>query len=645
MKGNVVGIAVLVILALMLISLIPSAHSTNASTDAEVTVIFQFGNQQVMSANIVLPQDNHTAIKATELAAQQLDLQLDYSWSSYGAYVYQIGWEENNWSGTGYYWHLMVWQNGSYEWQNSNVGASSLILHNGEVISWVYTADNPNWVPYEGSLAYPGHYNVWATPRGNINNTATGFYNVTASDLIWKFKGQSQWGFSSTPVFGDGRVFVADDNGLYALGINGELIWNNSKGAAGYYGIASPTLYGNYVIIGTLDRYVRAFYINNGTVAWETYIGEDITSAPVVDIVNKVPMVFVATFNLNSTGKLYALYLENGTIAWNLTLMGSNYFGIPAINGGKIIVPIAGIEDTNYNWEPPYGIECINENGTYAWNYTTSSSVRSTPAIESGRIYFVTTGGELISLSMNGSEIWSYPIGTSTSSPSIHNGIIYVGNYSGYLCAIEDEGASASLMWDVKLNGPVQAGVVYSSGKIIAVTNTNDGTLYVFNSTGYKILNYTPQPENYILSSPVIADSYVLVASNNGYLYAFGNNSTLPQINSVFHETAYVGQPIRVLVNTTQEYQAILYYKNVSGDEYHAVWMNYTNGEYVGYIPPQNTTGIVYYYVTLVDSNGNSRSSSVQTAQVNQEVPEFSYIPVLIIALVAILLIRNKVRG
>ena len=645
MKRNVVRIAVLGFLTLMVLSLVPSVHSENLSTNTEVTVIFQFGNQQVMSANVVLPQDNHTAIKATELAAQQLDLQLNYSWSSYGAYVYQIGWEKNDWSGTGYYWHLMVWQNGSYKWQNSNVGASSLILNNGEVISWVYTADNPNWVPYEGALAYPGHYNIWVTPRGNMNNTATGLYNVTGDNLIWKFKGQSQWGFSSTPVVGNGMVFIADEDALYALGMDGQLIWNNSKGAAGYYGIASPTLYGNYVIIGTIDKYVRAFYTNNGTLAWETYIGEDITSAPVVDIVNKVPMLFVASFNLNSRGKLYALYLENGTIAWSLTLMGSDYFGIPAVYEGKIIVPIAGIEDTNYNWNPPYGIECINENGTYAWNYTTSSSVRSTLAVENGRIYFVTAGGKLVALGMDGNEIWNYPIGASTSSPSIHNGIIYVGNYSGALYAIKDNGASASVLWNVRLNGPIQAGIVYSSGKIIVVTNTNNGTLYVFSSDGTLLLNYTPQPENYIISSPVIADSYVLIASNNGYLYALGDNSTLPQISSVVHETAYVGHSIRVLVNTTQEYQAILYYKNVSGDEYHAVWMNYTNGAYIGYIPAQSTPGTVYYYVTLVDPNGNSRSSSVQTAQVNQEVPEFSYIPILIIALFAILILRSKVHG
>ncbi len=650
MKLKVWRIFAVGMVALVLISMVSMGYGNSPKQDSQnpwVTVIFQFGNQQVMSANVELPTDNHTAIKATELACEDLGLYLNYSWGTYGAYVSQIGWEKNDWSVSGYYWHLMVWQNDSDEWKPSSVGASSLNLSNGNIISWIYTVDNPNWMPYENPTAYPGHYSVWETPRGNANNTAVATLKDVGSDIIWKFKGQSQWGFSSTPVVGDGMIFIADDSNLYALNMNGDLMWNNSKGAAGYYGIASPTLFGNYVIIGTSDQYLRAFYTNNGTIAWETYIGEDITSAPVVDIVNKVPMVFVATFNFNSYGKLYALYLENGIIAWSLPLMGSNYFGVPAVYEGKIIVPIAGIEDSNYEWNPPYGIQCINENGSYDWNYTTNESVRSSPAVENGRIYFTTTGdsGELVSLSISGNEIWSYNIGASTSSPSGYKDTIYVGNNSGYLMAIEDLGSSGSLLWKEKLNGKVQAGITCASGKVIALTNTNDGTLYVFYSNGTKIFNLTFEPENYILSSPVIADSYILVASNNGYIYAVGDNSTLLEIGFIAQETAYVGEPVKIMVDASEQYQAFLYYKNISGNTYHVVWMNYTNGKYVGYIPPQPDVGDVRYYITLVDANGTSRTSGIKTAHVNQAVPELSYIGMILIsAIFAVIIMRNRAR-
>jgi len=637
-------IAILIILASFLP---PLSSGGNASGDVwEVTVVIQFGNGEVFSAMVYLPSDNHTAIKATELACGQLNLELNYSWSSYGALVNQIGWEKNDWSGSGYYWHLMVWENDSSHWVNSNVGASSLNLSEGDVIAWVYTVDDSSWVPYTGAVASPGHYFPWSSPRGNLNNTGVSHGNVVGNEVIWKFKGESSWGFSSTPVASMGLIFIADSSALYALNMNGSLLWSNEKGAAGYYGIASPTVFNRYVIIGTSDQYLRAFYIPNGTLAWEVHLGEDVTSAPVVDIYNRIPYVFVTTFNFNSVGKLYAFYLQNGTEAWNLTLMGSNYFGVPAIYNGKIIVPIAGIEDSSYAWNPPYGIQCINENGTYGWNYTSSSSIRSPPTVVGNRIYFVTTGGNLTALDMNGTEIWKIEIGSSTAPLSVVNGTIYVGTDDGKLYAIKDEGLYPTQLWSEELNGPVKAGILYASGKVMAITDTENSTIYCYSSSGDLLWNYTPKPENYILSSPIIADSYLLVASNNGYLIALGDNSSFPSIDSIIQEQAYVGRSIKIMVDAPEEYQAILYYRNVSGDEFHTIWMNYSDGRYIGYIPPQQSTGKVYYYVTIVASNGLERTSGIKIIQVQGEIPEMSQVPLLIIiVLFLIAFLRNRAHG
>ncbi len=643
MGGKIWLMSLLMVVALLLTGGAGSGMTGNSET--VVSVIFQFGNQEVLTANVYLPSDNHTAIMATELACEELGLGINVSWSSYGAFVNQIGWDKNDWAGTGYYWHLMLWSNDSYQWISSSVGASSLNLSNGDVIAWVYTVDNPSWVPYTGSLAYPGHYGVWGVPRGNMNNTASSEKTIYAPDVVWKFRGQSSWGFSSTPVSGDGEIFIADSSALYALNMNGTLLWNTTSGAAGYYGIASPVLFGKYVIIGTSDKYLRAFYVNNGTLAWQVYIGEDIASSPALGIVDKKPMVFVATFNLGSVGKLYAINVLNGTEEWNLTLMGSNYFGVPAFYDGKIIVPIGGIENTSYQWNPPYGVQCINANGTYYWNYTTDSSVRSSVAVESGNIYFVTSGGKLISLNMNGTLRWSLNIGSSVSSPAVKNGDIFVGNNNGTLYGIEDEGTNSHILWSLSLNGPVQGGVICLGDEVLAVTNTQNGTLYATFTNGTPYWSITLRPENYILSSPIIADSYVLVASNNGYLYALGNNLTYPSLGEIVQNTAYVGSPIKITVKSGEEYQALLYYKNVSGDEWHVVWMQYHNGSYVGYIPAQDTSGNVYYYVTIVNSTGVSSTSSVKIAQVLPSVPELNAAYIMVAFIAIVLLFRSRVRG
>ncbi len=594
--------------------------------EVRATVIIEFGNHEDMSYTVALPQDNHTALKATELACENLSLYFHYVWySGMGALVDQIGWDKNDYSNTGFWWHFMVWKNDSYEWEMSSNGASSVNLSNGDVISWVYTVDDSNWNPYTTPSEIIGHYSAFSSMRGNLNNTGVADGYILGHNITWKFKSQSSSGFSSTPISYHGMIFIADSTNLYALNTNGSLIWNNSKGAAGYGGISSPVAFGNYVLIGTSDRYVRAFYVNNGTMAWEHYIGEDITSAPVVDIVDKYPVVFVATFNLNSSGKLHAINFTNGNELWNLTLLGSNYFGIPAVLNGNIYVPIAGIENSSYQWNPPYGIQCVDEHGKYIWNLTLPSSIRSSPVIKNDTMYFVTAGGNLSAVNLTSHTFkWNYTVGSSTSSPAINGNVIYVANDNGNVSAIEDNGNKAVELWKKNVNGKVKSSILYAHGKIAVVTDTSNSILYILSEDGNELWNYTPQPANYILSSPTIADSCLLIASNNGYLYGLSDNSSLPAIRDIVNSSAIVGQSIKISFSSPQEEQAVLYYENVSGDRYHAVIMNYSSGRYVGYIPKQSLPGVIHYYITLVSNDTQMRSTKIGEINVQSEVPEFS---------------------
>ena len=641
MMKHIIPFAVLVLITMTIASTVSSQPE---SSQIRATVIISFGNGEELSATVTLPPNNATAIKATELACENLSLYLNYSWSTYGAFVTQIGWEKNDYMGSGYYWHLMVWKNDSYEWTSSIEGASSLQLKDGDIVAWIYTVDNPSWKPYNLPKSAPANYVVWATPRGNFNNTGVSQGEIYRSDLIWKFKGDSPWGFSSTPVVGNGMLYIADSSALYALNFNGSLIWKNSKGAAGGYGIASPILFGDFVIIGTYDQYLRAFNALNGTLAWEAYIGEDITSSPVVDIVNRTPMVFVATFKFGAQGHLYAFYLENGTQKWNLTLLGSNYFGIPLIFHGKLYVPIAGIEDSSYRWNPPFGVQCIDEHGFYIWNYTTEDSIRSSIVASGKRIYFLTANGNLTAMNENGSVIWIEKIESSTSSPAVYNDMIYVGGKEGNIYAIKDEGNSASIIWKKKVNGAVQSNVLYASGNIIATTNIQNGTVYVFSSQGELIWNYTPQPKSYLFSSPVIGDSFLLIASNSGYLYALGDALSLPQIKDVEISNAFVNSIIEISFSSEEEYQAILFYRNDTEDKYHAIWMSYENGRYVGYIPPQKE-GNVYFYISLVSSTGEMRTSSIHEFSVINPIPEITFVLPIILAVLISIMLRDRVRG
>ncbi|NPA75333.1 MAG: PQQ-binding-like beta-propeller repeat protein [Euryarchaeota archaeon] len=637
----------IVIMMAMLLSLpvLFTGMSTGATgSGVQATVMFQFGNGETMSYTVTLPADNTTAIKATELACQNLSLSLNYTWGSYGAFVTQIGWEKNDYYGTGYYWHLMIWESMDYSWKVSSVGASSLKLKNGSVIAWLYTVDTPSWKPHNTVHMAPGYMDAWVAPRGNFNNTGVSYGNVTGDNIAWKFKGESAWGFSSTPVFSDGVIYIADSHALYALNMGGSELWNNTLGAAGYWGLASPAVYGNYVIIYSTNHTIRAFYRNNGTLAWATQIYGDAVTAPALGYYNKNPVLFYPTFVLNGTGSLYAIYADNGSIAWNVTLMGSSYFASPAVLGNSVVVSVGGIENTSLEWNAPYGVQCIAFNGSYMWNYSTASSVRSPPVIANNHIYVVTVGGNLLALNYNGTLAWKVEVGASTAPPAVHGTTIFVGNNSGGIMAISDSGTSGTVIWSHTLNGAVKAGLVYASGKIVAVTDTSNSEVYCYYANGTMAWNYSLGASSYAISSPVVVGSYLLVATNSGYLYAFTNNATVPAHGTMSVSKAVVGQPITVTVSAQETYMAVLYYRNTTGDEWHAVWMSYVNGEYVGYIPAQNNTGTVDLYVTLTDSSGTSSTTPTTQAVVTQAVPELNmgvFTALIIVALALFMWRKN----
>ena len=655
--GFVMGIAVLVLLIAVGISFaegsvtaiqsnddIHNLH-TKATTGVWATVIFQFGNQEVLSATVLLPPTNTTGIKATELACQNLSLNLHYTWSTYGAFVDTIGWDTNQWPGA--YWHLLVWNNDSYQWELSSVGASSINLKNGDVIAWIYTEDYPStYSPMLLPGMVPGHYTAWPAYRGNINNTGYVHAQVLGRDLIWQYKGQYSWGFSATPAVGYGMIFAADGSAIYALTSSGTEIWNNSAGASV---TSSPAITDKYVVIGNSTGYLVAFYKNNGTIAWKYKVSNNswgVSSSPVTDVYDGKNIAFIGTYETSAPwGYFYAINMSNGAVIWNITLNSGVYFGTPAIYKGKIYIPLAGRYNTStWSFDPPYGLICVDEsNGTLVWNFTTTSPVKYSPAVEDNTVY-LTSGNTIFALNAtSGALKWNITLEGTLASPAVHSGVIYVGSSinstAGVVYSVSTNG---TVLWNSTVSGPVQSGVVIANDTILFSTNSANGTVYCYYLNGTLAWKYTPTPSGYILATPVISDSTVLIASNSGYIYAIGNNATMPIINGVNVSNAYVNKYIKVFVNATQVYQALLYYKNITGTEWHCVYMNYTGTGYSGYIPPQSTPGNVDYYVVLVDTSGNTRASPLYTAQVVSLVPEFSALYLVAVMAIAMIVVATK---
>jgi outer membrane protein assembly factor BamB len=92
----------------------------------------------------------------------------------------------------------------------------------------------------------------------------------------------------------------------------------------------------------------------------------------------------------------------------------------------------------------------INPNGTLQWDYTTGSSVKSSPAIGAdGTIYVGSIDTNLYAINPNGTKKWVYTTGGSVdSSPAIaSDGTIYVGSEDHKLYALYGRSKLASTAW------------------------------------------------------------------------------------------------------------------------------------------------------------------------------------------------------
>jgi outer membrane protein assembly factor BamB len=83
--------------------------------------------------------------------------------------------------------------------------------------------------------------------------------------------------------------------------------------------------------------------------------------------------------------------------------------------------------------------------GALLWNYTTSGTVDSSPAVANGVVYVGGGDSNVYALSAGtGVLLWKFATGSSvSSSPAVANGVVYVGSDDGNLYAFGLKGGVA----------------------------------------------------------------------------------------------------------------------------------------------------------------------------------------------------------
>jgi outer membrane protein assembly factor BamB len=169
---------------------------------------------------------------------------------------------------------------------------------------------------------------------------------------------------------------------------------------------------------------------------------------------------------------------------------------------------------------------------TLLWTYKTGATVSSSPSVVDGVVYVGSLDRNLYALdAATGAFLWKYNIlernDYVSSSPAVSNGVVYIGGLKTKIHAID--AYSGDLLWNYKL--PIRTTTRSSVSSSAAVANgvvyigNMDGTVFAFNEeTGDLLWSYAiprmEYEEHQIFSSPAVADGVVFIQTYGGYLYA-----------------------------------------------------------------------------------------------------------------------------
>ena len=343
---------------------------------------------------------------------------------------------------------------------------------------------------------------------GNVSG-----YAPVTGDLLWKADvGCFINGGASIAC---GRVYVANriggsgTLGLYCMNeTTGEIIWQNPIG--GFGGVSTPAISGDRLFVGSYTGDLYCVNASDGTTVWNRTIEPN----PAWYGVGSCPLIYESTVFVNtaSDGALFAFDFD-GNEMWSITTGSTGsavaYYLSPAAYDGKIFFGGGGP-----------ALYCVDvTTPTELWNFGTTGTVSSTPAVDGGMVVFATEE-KVYALNLNGDEVWNRSMRCRLSSPAVAYGKVYIGDLDKHLNCLDSK--NGSVIWSESVDGVVKSSPVVAGG-VVYVTDY-PGTVYCFDADcGTPV--WDGDTKGFNIAQPAVSDGTLFIGSDSGYLYAFRDPS------------------------------------------------------------------------------------------------------------------------
>lgn len=304
---------------------------------------------------------------------------------------------------------------GDVKWQNDIEGTTQGI-HGSPAIS----QDTVYIGAYNGTLyafdretgdemwSYTKGFQIGASPvlvpeHGRVYNThehaSTGGGWVVSVDArtgeeVWAYRIRAHPHSSVAMHVGKG-ILTVGDNLAKLHGFNaetGEKIWeidlpqpNDEGGESDIKSTPTVLEDADLVVVGAWSKYVHAYNIEDGSLAWEYYAGARIMSSAAYAKGRQA--IYVGS--LSPERALHAIDATNGEELWKLP-MGGSVLSSPAISGDESLVVVGSGAGH---------VSAVDaETGELVWRHEIGGPVTSSPSLVGEHVYVTAREGDLVAI-------------------------------------------------------------------------------------------------------------------------------------------------------------------------------------------------------------------------------------------------------
>jgi outer membrane protein assembly factor BamB len=259
----------------------------------------------------------------------------------------------------------------------------------------------------------------------------------------------------------------------------------------------NPLVANNMVYVGVYDNNLYAVNATEGKLLWKYATDGGLPGSPAIH----QDLLFIGS----EDKRLHAISAKSGKIQWTYYTEGP-VRSSPRVAEGHIFI---GSDDAH--------LHAVNlSTGRRAWRIQATDAIRCRPAVSTDRVYFGCESGEFYCADFGGETKWRQKAKRAlTSSPLLHQGVLYVGSMDGQVYAFNAQDGWP--VWRFRANKPIiSSGAV--DGNLLFIGSVDNSLYAVDIRSGNKAWSF--ETGGQVTSSPAVNKGVVYVGSVDGYAYA-----------------------------------------------------------------------------------------------------------------------------